>query len=94
MQKQLKDMTIDEWQRLLSEYRNTKLTPAAMRIENTPFTVGRYAGGMTYGGETYTYVEPPTGGKNPDGTPEVAWLMVRNDFMAWAAKQRRKGGAA
>ena len=30
----------------------------------------------------------------PDGTPYVAWLMVRHDFLRWATKYLKRGGAA
>lgn len=95
------DLTINGWQAWLDKYRvespNTWMG-AAMRIENTPFTSARYAGGMTYKGEHYTYFEPFTGGTNPDGTPCVAWLMVRMDFLRWVTKElkreaKQKGGA-
>ena len=88
------DLDINEWQKLLDKY---KFTPgfkpvAAMRIENTPFTTARYAGGMTYNGSSYTYFEPriPGASPNPDGTPFVAWLMVREDFLRWVKKQLKK----
>ncbi len=99
------ELDIDGWQTLLRQFRaaNTDAKPgAAMRIENTPFTTARYAGGMTFNGDVFTYFEPidPRQPKNADGTPYVAWLMVRMDFLKWATKElkrqakEKKGGAA
>lgn len=83
-------MTLNEWNAALEEY---KATPgyrpgAAMRIENTQFTTARYYGGMRLNGELYTYFEPEVDGHAPneDGTPYVAWLMVRDDFLRWVKK--------
>lgn len=90
------ELDINQWQELLTEYnsgiRKKFVTPAVMRIEDTPFTSARYAGGMTYSGERYIYFEPrdPSQPANPDGTPCVAWLMVRMDFMLWVAKELKK----
>lgn len=92
------DLTIQDWKRLLDKFKASKPnTPsgAAMRIENTIFTPARYCGGMRVNGQTYTYFEPtdPTHPNNPDGTPYVAWLMVRDDFLRWVLKELKKGGA-
>ena len=91
-------MTLNEWAAALDEY---KATPgfrpgAAMRIEDTPFTSARRAGGMRYGGDMYTYFEPEVDGHAPneDGTPYVAWLMVREDFLRWVAKRKKEGRTA
>ena len=92
------DLTIADWQNWLAKFKAEKpnVKPgAAMRIENTPFTTARYYGGMTLNGDQYTYFEPvdERQPKNPDGTPYVAWLMVRMDFLRWVTKELRKGGA-
>ena len=92
------DLTIQDWQRFFDKFRAAKLnTPpgAAMRIENTIFATARYYGGMTMNGQMYTYFEPkdPIKPNNPDGTPYVAWLMVRNDFLRFVKKELRKGKA-
>ena len=89
------ELDINQWQELLDEFnsgiRKKYSTPAAIRIENTPFTSARYAGGMTYGGERYTYFEPRDHSQsNPDGTPYAAWLMVRMDFLRWVTKELKK----
>lgn len=88
------DLDINEWQDLIDRYKQTPdyAPGAAMRIENTPFTAARYAGGMTYDGASYTYFEPriPGASPNPDGTPFVAWLMVRDDFLRWVANELKK----
>lgn len=97
----VKDLTIQDWQELLDKWRKenpTAKSGAAMRIENTIFTSARYYGGMTFNGEQYTYFEPrdPSQPANPDGTPYVACLMVRRDFLRWVTKQLKKeekGGA-
>lgn len=98
----VEDLTIQDWQKLLTEFnsgiRKKFVTPAVMRIENTPFTSARYAGGMTMNGERYTYFEPrdPSQPANLDGKPYVAWLMVRMDFLQWVTKELKKeakGGA-
>jgi len=92
------DLTIQDWQKLLDQFKvanpNAK-SGAAMRIENTIFTTARYYGGMRLNGEQYTYFEPkdPTQPNNPDGTPYVAWLMVRDDFLSWVTKELKKGKA-
>lgn len=92
----VKDLDLDGWQKYLDAYKsevgNDKSTPIAMRIEGTQLTVGRYSGGMTYNGEKYTYFEPRITGHepNPDGTPYVAWLMVRMDFLMWLTERLRK----
>ena len=69
-----------------------KSPPPAIRIENTQFTTARYYGGMTMNGEKYIYFEPVLPGEkpNPDGTPYVAWLMVREDFLRFAMKEAKK----
>ena len=96
------DLTIQDWHKFLEKFKAAKLntqasmnTPAAMRIENTIFTTARYYGGMRVNGQTYTYFEPkdPTKPNNPDGTPYVAWLMVRDDFLRWVTKELKKGKA-
>ena len=90
------ELDINQWQELLNEFnssiRKKPGTPAAMRIENTPFTASRYIGGMTMCGERYTYFEPrdPSKPDNPDGTPYVAWLMVRMDFLRWVTNELKK----
>lgn len=100
----IKELDIDGWQKLVNQYRaahpNAK-PGAAIRIENTILSTARYYGGMTYNGDQYTYFEPidPRQPKNADGTPYVAWLMVRMDFLQWATKELKrqaketKGGA-
>ena len=100
----IKDLDIDGWQKLVDQYRaaNPNAKPgAAIRIENTILSTARYYGGMEYNGDQYTYFEPidPRQPKNADGTPYVAWLMVRADFLNWAKKElkrqakEKKGGA-
>ena len=99
----IKDLDILGWQRLLDRYTGPRdrFNPPVMRIENTMFTSARYYGGMTFNGHKYTYFEPidPRQPKNADGTPYVAWLMVRMDFLQWATKElkrqakEKKGGA-
>ena len=93
------DLNINEWQEWLEKFKASDeyevgRAPIAMRIENTPFTAGRFAGGMTYNGARYTYFEPKVPGEppNPDGTPHVAWLMVRMDFLMWLTKFLKDGG--
>ena len=51
---------------------------------------------MTFNGEQYTYFEPvdESQPRNPDGTPYVAWLMVRMDFLRWVTRELKKGGAS
>ena len=96
------DLTIADWQKWLDRFKaeNPTAKPgAAMRIENTPFTPARYSGGMRYNGDHFTYFEPRDEQQppNPDGTPYVAWLMVRMDFLRWVTEQLKKeakGGAA
>lgn len=93
--RKLCDLTIHEWNDLLERYKQTPgyRPGAAMRIENTMFTSARAYGGMIYNGDRYAYFEPvdPDKPKNPDGSPCVAWLMVRVDFLEWATKETRKG---
>jgi len=90
------DLDIDGWQRLLDRFKAAHPTakPATViRIENTIFSTARYFGGMIYNGDTYTYFEPrdPRQPANPNGTPYVAWLMVRMDFLLWAGKELKEG---
>lgn len=90
----LKKLDLHGWQSLLDKFlaeKNPKGSPA-IRIENTQFTPARYYGGMTYNGSKYTYFEPviPDEPNNPDGTPKVAWLMVRDDFLKFAKKEAKK----
>ena len=86
------ELNIEDWQAWLVKFKaahpNAK-PGAAMRIENTLLTTARYFGGMTYNGEKYTYFEPvdERQPRNPDGTPYVAWLMVRMDFLRWVTAQ-------
>ena len=91
------DLDLNEWQEMLDKFmvEHGFTGTAAFRIENTPFTSARYACGMKYDGDTYTYFEPrvPGASPNPDGTPFVAWLMVRDDFLRWVAKELKKEAA-
>ena len=93
------DLKITDWQNWLNKFKaahpNAK-PGAAMRIENTMFTPARYFGGMEYNGDKYTYFEPvdERQPRNPDGTPYVAWLMVRMDFLRWVTAELKKGGAS
>ena len=89
------DLDIIDWQKWLDRFRaaNPNAKPgAAIRIENTPFTTARYAGGMTMNGDVFTYFEPrdPRQAPNPDGTPYVAWLMVRMDFLRWVTRELKR----
>ena len=87
-------LRIGDWDAMYNAFMNSHQSKeyespaAAIRIENTPFTSARYAGGMTYQGKTYTYFEPAIAGHapNPDGSRHVAWLMVRDDFKRWVEK--------
>lgn len=96
-QRKAEELNLIEWNELLDEYKKTPFYRpyAAMRIENTMFTSARRAGGMRFNSDTYTYFEPEIPGEKPnaDGSPYVAWLMVRDDFLRWVKKQLRKGGA-
>lgn len=90
----VKDFTIQHWQDCLTIFLATcrKISPPpAIRIENTQFTTARHCGGMTLNGEKYTYFEPVIPGEkpNPDGTPYVAWLMVRDDFLRFAVEEAK-----
>ena len=90
----VKDFNIQQWQDCLTKFLATctkKDPPPAIRIENTQFTTARYYGGMTMNGEKYTYFEPVILGEpnNPDGSPYVAWLMVRDDFLKFATKEAK-----
>ena len=93
------DLNIEDWQAWLVKFKaahpNAKLG-AAMRIENTMFTPARYFGGMTYNGDVFTYFEPRDTRQPPnrDGTPYVAWLMVREDFLRWLTAQLKKDAKA
>lgn len=92
------DLNIEDWQAWLVKFKAANLDEkpyAAIRIENTIFSPARYFGGMEYNGEQYTYFEPvdERQPRNPDGTPYVAWLMVRMDFLRWVTAQLKKGGA-
>lgn len=89
------DLDINEWQDYIYRYRAAQPDASgnlAFRIENTLFTSARYAGGMAYGGAHYTYFEPRIPGHepNPDGSPFVAWLMVRDDFLRFVNAELNK----
>lgn len=90
------DLDIEEWNELLERFKATpRYRPlAAMRIENTVFTSARHAGGMRFNGDSYTYFEPvvPGAAPNADGSPCVAWLMVRDDFLSWVKRELKKKG--
>ena len=93
------DLKITDWQNWLDKFKAANLDEkpyAAIRIENTIFSTARYFGGMTFNGEQYTYFEPvdESRPRNPDGTPYVAWLMVRMDFLRWVTRELKKGGAS
>lgn len=92
----VEELNLNQWADLLEEYKQTpNFRPgAAMRIENTVFTTARHFGGMTYNGDSYAYFEPVIPGHEPnaDGTPYVAWLMVRTDFLAWVRKHLKGCG--
>ena len=94
----VKDFNIQHWQDCLRKFLESNkdtLPPPAIRIENTQFTTSRHYGCMTYNGKKYTYFEPVIPGEkpNPDGTPYVAWLMVRDDFLRFATKEAKKMGS-
>ena len=91
------DLDLSEWQELVDKFKaspayKSQPVPVAMRIEGTQFTTARYAGGCTYNGHAYTYFESKISGHepNPDGTPYVAWLLVRADFLKWVQKELKK----
>ncbi len=96
--KKVEELNLDEWADMLDEYKKRPgyRSGAAMRIEDTPFTSTRYFGGMTYNGARYVYFEPKVPGEKPkeDGSPFVAWLMVREDFLKYVKGQlaKRKEG--
>lgn len=90
----VKDFNLQQWQECLTKFLATckeKDPPPAIRIENTQFTTARHYGGMTCNGKKYTYFEPVISGEkpNPDGSPQVAWLMVRDDFLRFATKEAK-----
>lgn len=90
----VENFNLQDWHDCLTKFLATckeKDPPPAIRIENTRFTTARYYGGMTYNGKKYTYFEPVIPGEpnNPDGTPYVAWLMVRDDFLKFAKKEAK-----
>lgn len=94
----VEDFNLQHWQDCLTKFLATckkKDPPPAIRCENTQFTTARHYGGMTCNGEKYTYFEPIIPGEkpNPDGTPYVAWLMVREDFLRFAMKEAKKMGS-
>ena len=100
MTKPPNEMTLAEWQEAVNAYMKAtdrdlpptpRIVPApAIRIEDTQFSIARHYGGMTFQGYAYTYFEPPTGGRNEDGSPEVAWLCVRDDFLRWLDEKRKE----
>lgn len=89
----VEQLNLQHWQDLLTKFLAAKKPEGlpAIRCENTPFTTARYNGGMNYNGNHYTYFEPVIPGEkpNPDGTPYVAWLMVRDDFLQFAKKEAK-----
>ena len=91
------DIDINEWQRLLNQFKASGADtmpnkPAAMRCENTQLSIARFSGGCTAYGERYMFFAPPIPGeRNEDGTQKCAWLVVREDFMRWAAKELKRG---
>lgn len=93
------DLDINGWQRLLNQFNASGENempnkPAAMRCENTQLSVARFTGGCTVYGERYMFFAPPIpGDRNHDGTQKYAWLLVRDDFVRWAAKELKEGGA-
>ena len=93
--KKVEELDLNQWIDLLERYKQTPgyRPGAAMRIEDTPFTTARYFGGMELEGERYTYFEPEIPGEKPnaDGSPYVAWLMVREDFLKWVTAEVKKG---
>ena len=91
----VKDFNLQHWHDCLVKFREINKdtsTPPAIRCEFTQFTTARHYGGMTYNGKKYTYFEPvvPDAPNNPDGSPYVAWLMVREDFLRFAMKEAKK----
>lgn len=94
----VKDFNLQHWQdcltKFLAEHKDETGQPA-IRIENTQLTIARYYGGIKYNGRSYTYFEPKISGHepNPDGSPYVAWLMVRDDFLRFATKEAKKMGS-
>lgn len=94
MKRTTADLDINEWQDYIERFhaRWPYTVRFAMRIENTPFTSARFAGGMIYNDAHYTYFEPRIPGHepNPDGSPYVAWLMVRDDFLRFVSAELNK----
>lgn len=92
------DLDLADWQRYLDRFKQgadkvkSPILPAAMRIENTQLTIARHYGGIKYNGCSYKYFEPriPGHAPNPDGSPYVAWLIVRADFLKWVAMSLRQ----
>lgn len=92
------DLDLADWQRYLNRFKKeadevkSPILPVAMRIENTQLTIARHTGGIKYNGCSYTYFEPkiPGHAPNPDGTPYVAWLLVREDFLKWVTRTLRQ----
>lgn len=91
-------LDLREWQDFLYRFKTeadkvkSPNLPVAMRIENTQLTIARYYGRTMYNGHVYTYFEPkiPNHEPNPDGSPYVAWLLVRHDFLMWVSKEIKK----
>ena len=96
--KKPESLDLKEWQDFLDEFKkepsrkSTYPTPIAMRIENTQLTLARYSGGCVYNKVQYKYFEPriPGHAPNEDGSPYVAWLIVREDFLKWVREQLKK----
>ena len=91
----VKDFNLQHWQDCLKKFLASRPDESgypAIRCENTQLTVARYYGGITYNGKRYTYFEPivPGHDPNPDGTPYVAWLLVRDDFLRFATEEAKK----
>lgn len=92
------DLDIVSWDTWIGRYRMahprhiaTVDAPLAMRIENTPFTSARCAGGMTLKDRSYTYFEPKLLDIfGEDGSVSVAWLMVRDDVVRWIQRTIRR----
>ena len=99
--KKPESLDLKEWQDFLDEFKKDPsrkyafATPIAMRIENTQLSLARYSGGCVYNKVHYKYFEPkiPDHAPNEDGSPYVAWLIVREDFLKWVKKQLRQKAA-
>lgn len=80
-------LTLRQWKDIIHNCGLPTDVPRAFRCENTPLTIARHYGGITYNGKTYMYFEPWDNGGS-------AMLLVREDVVKYVCNLLNKRASA